>query len=79
VEHIPQDNGNTVYIVNKVGSVIDDNKDKSKPDWDSIAEGKVRHGFAIEAFKMEKSLNSDTIKQINAWVDFVMNGDDVPF
>ena len=39
-----------------------------------IAEGKVRHGFAIEAFKMGKELNVTTATEINKWVSYVMTG-----
>ena len=55
-------------------------KHTDTPDWDAIAAGKVRHGFAVEAFKMGKKLNKNTMDEIGAWVDFVINGDiDLPF
>ena len=41
-------------------------------DWDKIARGKVRHAFAVEAFKMKMSLDEETKKRINNWTDFVM-------
>jgi len=44
------------------------------PNWDKIAEGKVRHGFAIEAFKKEMPLNKETMDEIDRWVYFVMHG-----
>jgi len=44
------------------------------PNWDKIAEGKVRHGFAIEAFKKEMPLNRETMDEIDKWVYFVMHG-----
>ena len=44
------------------------------PNWDKIAEGKVRHGFAIEAFKKEMPLNRETMDEIDRWVYFVMHG-----
>ena len=44
------------------------------PNWDKIAEGKVRHGFAIEAFKKEMPLNKETMDEIDKWVYFVMHG-----
>lgn len=50
-------------------------KPEQRPDWDAIAEGKVRHGFAIEAYKMGKPLNGETKLEINRWVKFVMEGD----
>ena len=40
--------------------------------WDKISEGKVRHGFAVEAYKMGKVLDLQTITQINNWVAYVM-------
>ena len=55
-------------------------KHTDTPDWDAIAAGKVRHGFAVEAFKMGKKLDKNTMDEIGAWVDFVINGDiDLPF
>ena len=55
-------------------------KHTDTPDWDAIAAGKVRHGFAVEAFKMGKKLDKNTMDEIAAWVDFVINGDiDLPF
>jgi len=50
-------------------------KPEQRPDWDAIAEGKVRHGFALEAYKMGKPLNGETKLEINRWVRFVMEGD----
>ena len=44
------------------------------PDWDAIAEGKVRHGFALEAFKKEMPLNKDAKDIIDTWVTYVMTG-----
>ena len=38
------------------------------PNWDKIAEGKVRHGFAIEAFKKEMPLSRETMDEIDKWV-----------
>ncbi len=50
------------------------------------AEGKVRHGFAVESYKMERSLNKATVEEINRWVEFVLSGElpyekkeDLPF
>lgn len=39
------------------------------------AEGRVRHGFAIEAYKLGKQLNGETKLEIHRWVKFVMDGD----
>jgi hypothetical protein len=49
--------------------------DDKAPDWDKIAEGKVRHGFAIEAYKLGYNLDESTIDKINAWVRYVMVGE----
>jgi len=60
---------------------VDKSDDKSfteeykAPDWDKIAEGKVRHGFAIEAYKLGYNLDQSTIDKINAWVHYVMIGE----
>lgn len=43
-------------------------------DWDKIAEGKCRHGFALEAFKMCMPLNQETMNTINEWTEFSMIG-----
>ena len=51
----------------------------TKPDWEKretkVAEGKVRHGFAIEAYKLGYNLDESTIDKINAWVRYVMVGE----
>lgn len=48
---------------------------KSKePNWDNIAQGKVRHAFAVEAYKLGFDLNDETVKVINRWVNYVMTG-----
>ena len=44
------------------------------PNWDKIAEGKVRHGVAIEAFKKGLPLDEDTKTLINDWVQYIMQG-----
>lgn len=46
---------------------------KNDVDWDKIAEGKVRHAFAVEAYKLGKDLDTSTIEIINGWVNFVMD------
>lgn len=46
--------------------------EQPKADWGAIANGKVRHGFAIEAFKMGKPLDDETKAEIEAWTAFVM-------
>lgn len=47
-------------------------KAKEQEKWDSIAEGKVRHGFAIEAYKAGKQLTQATIEEVNNWTAFVI-------
>ena len=50
------------------------NGNNDTPNWDKIAEGKVRHGFAIEAFKKGMTLARDTMKEVDRWVYFVIHG-----
>jgi len=67
---------------------VDKSDDKSfteahtKPDWEEretkVAEGKVRHGFAIEAYKLGHHLDQSTVDTINAWVRYVMVGEVQP-
>lgn len=52
----------------KVKQVAQDQK------WETIAEGKVRHGFALEAYKLNRPLTVATATEINAWVSYVMTG-----
>lgn len=69
----------SMYNVEPVNGAVS-TPTSEKPDWDAIAAGKVRHGFAVEAFKMGKELNKQTMDEIGAWVDYVINGDaDLPF
>ena len=42
--------------------------------WDKIAEGKVRHGFALEAYKAGKELDQALEEEIGNWVSFVVKG-----
>ncbi|HDZ26358.1 hypothetical protein LCGC14_0398880 [marine sediment metagenome] len=49
-------------------------KPKEKVNWDKISEGKVRHHFALEAFKMGKPLNEGLVIEIDCWVNYVMTG-----
>ena len=44
---------------------------EKQPDWDKITEGKIRHGIAVEAFSKGMELNSDNMKNIEKWVQFV--------
>lgn len=77
VEHKSKGDGKTVYVVSPVSG-----SPKQKPTQDDSAEGKVRHGFAIEAYRQGKPLSTETIKEVNEWVAFVMLGkaeDDLPF
>tara|TARA_R100000773_G_C4220856_1_gene119668 strand:+ start:3184 stop:3600 length:417 start_codon:yes stop_codon:yes gene_type:complete len=47
---------------------------EKQPNWDKITEGKIRHGFAIEAFKKDMKLSEDLMKDIDRWVYFVVHG-----
>ena len=47
-----------------------------QPDWDKITEGKIRHGLAVEAFSKGMELNAENMKQIERWVQFVIQGYD---
>ena len=49
---------------------------EKKPDWDKITEGKIRHGIAVEAFSKGMELNSDNMKTMEKWVQFVIHGYD---
>ena len=69
----------SMYNVEPVNGAVS-TPTSDKPDWDAIAAGKVRHGFAVEAFKMGKELDKQTMDEIGVWVDYVINGDaDLPF
>ena len=75
VEHKALAEGKSVYSVSSVSG-----SPKQKPNQDDSAEGKVRHGFALEAYRQGKQLSTETIKEINEWVRFVMLGEeDLPF
>ena len=77
VDHKAFGDGKSVYNVTPVSAIA-----KKKPTQDDSAEGKVRHGFALEAYKQGKPLSTETIKEVNEWVAFVMLGkaeDDLPF
>jgi len=50
------------------------NQTSETPNWDKITEGKVRHGFAVEAFKKGMELNKDTMDEVDRWVYFVIHG-----
>ena len=43
------------------------------PNWDKIAEGKVRHGVAIAFIEQGKELNDKTKEEIRDWTCFIMN------
>jgi hypothetical protein len=47
-----------------------------QPDWDKITEGKIRHGLAVEAFSKGMKLDAKNMKQIERWVQFVIQGYD---
>ena len=71
VDHKAFGDGKSVYNVTPVAAIA-----KKKPAQDDSAEGKVRHGFALEAYRQGKQLSTETIKEINEWVAFVMLGKD---
>tara|TARA_R100000742_G_C4272902_1_gene92271 strand:+ start:1144 stop:1575 length:432 start_codon:yes stop_codon:yes gene_type:complete len=48
--------------------------ENKQPDWDKITEGKIRHGFAIEAFKKGNALDGELMKEIDCWVRYVVDG-----
>ena len=77
VDHKAFGDGKSVYNVTPVSAIA-----KKKPTQDDSAEGKVRHGFALEAYKQGKPLSTETIKEVNEWVAFVMLGkaeEELPF
>ena len=75
VEHESLPEGKSVYSVTPVSV-----SPKQKPSQDDSAEGKVRHGFALEAYRQGKKLNNETIDEIDEWVSYVMIGKaDTPF
>lgn len=43
-------------------------------DYEAEGRGKVRFGFAIEAYKAGKLLDNTTMSEINRWTDYVMDG-----
>ena len=47
-----------------------------QPDWDKITEGKIRHCVAVEAFSKGMELNSENMKEIEKWVQFIIHGYD---
>lgn len=75
VDHKALPEGRSVYNVTPVSAIA-----KKKPTQDDSAEGKVRHGFALEAYRQGKQLNNETIDEIDEWVSYVMIGKaDTPF
>ena len=78
ISHNRKDDGGSVYNAKLIGKAqkTNSNNSSNSPNWDAIAEGKVRHGFAIEAYKKDEQLNSETMDKIDEWVQFVMNGKD---
>jgi|SRR3990172_7727157 len=56
--------------IQKFEQTLDQQKQDEK--WTEIATGKVRYGFAIEAYKMGKKLDITTKLEIQEWTNFVM-------
>ena len=51
-------------------------KEEEKPDWDKIAEGKVRHGVCIAFIGIGvQHLTEDVKQRIKNWVDFIIKGE----
>ena len=48
-------------------------QDQNDEKWKRLGEGKVRHGFAIEAYKKGQKL-IDSVGEIQQWVHYVMTG-----
>lgn len=46
----------------------------ANPDWDKISFGKCRHGFALEAFKLQMQPNEQTASLLNKWATYSMTG-----
>ena len=83
-------NGKQVYLTNEEVANIDSGNGvpndpittshvSTGPDWDKIAAGKVRHAFALAAFKMNWPLNEENKATIATWVKFVMDEEEIPF
>jgi hypothetical protein len=47
---------------------------QTTPNWEEIGRGKVRHGFAVEAYKLGRKLDFNLTNEINDWTEFVMTG-----
>lgn len=63
-----QAQGAPLRAMNNVQTKNNDQKDLEK------STGMVRHGFAIESFKMGKKLDPITAREITNWTNFVMTG-----
>lgn len=57
-----------------------------EPDWQNIARGKVRHGVGIAFISQGRTLDEHTINEMEAWVNYIMDGrttepveEDLPF
>src|SRR3990167_10372885 len=45
-----------------------------EPDWDAIAEGKVRHGIAVAFIAMGTPLDDVRKAEMQRWVDWILTG-----
>lgn len=74
---------NRSEVKTAVNGQINGSNGQSTPNWDKIAEGKVRHGVCIEAFKKGLALDGETANLINDWTKFIMTGElkeeEIPF
>lgn len=45
-----------------------------QPDWDAIAEGKVRHGLVIAFIEKGAIYSKETCEEIERWQDYILSG-----
>lgn len=77
VDYVDTKQGNKPIDMAQASSMTYNNNEPSvakneEEKWRMIAEGKVRHGFALEAFRMNWELNDKNKKIIEDWTDYVM-------
>lgn len=48
--------------------------ENGEPDWDKIAEGKVRNNIVVAFITKGVNLTPEVITEINKWVEYVMKG-----
>ena len=62
----------SVNINNQVGAKITAKDEEAK--WKEISTGKVRHAFALEAYRAGKELTPILAVEIAQWTEYVMSG-----